>query len=70
MVEKSLKIALWVLLTFVIYSCNTIYEFPEERFIDISDNSNWRVVWEDNFDGTFLRFRFPICEEWFACWSS
>ena len=56
MVEKSLKIALWVLLTFVIYSCNTIYEFPEERFIDISDNSNWRVVWEDNFDGDSIDY--------------
>jgi beta-glucanase (GH16 family) len=56
MVEKNLKIALWVLLTFVIYSCNTIYEFPEERFIDISDNSNWRVVWEDNFDGDSIDY--------------
>jgi beta-glucanase (GH16 family) len=43
-------------LAFVIYSCSTIYEFPEEKLINISDNSNWKVVWEDNFDADSIDY--------------
>ncbi len=33
-------------------SCGTIFDYPEEKeVIDIINTDNWKVTWEENFDG-------------------
>ncbi|CAK7003876.1 MAG: Keratan-sulfate endo-1,4-beta-galactosidase [Petrimonas sp.] len=58
MKKTILRIMLIFILTTSLYSCGSIFEFPEEKIINISDNTNWKIIWEDNFDKDTIDYNF------------
>ena len=50
--KKKVKLFIFISIICSHFSCNTIFETPEE--FEFLQNNNWKLIWEENFNESLI----------------